>query len=126
VIARAVNHVSLPVRDLDRALAFYRDFLGLPLAPRPDLGIGGAWLDAGNAQIHLIVVPEGIEVDRPPPSLNPMASHLAFTIDDHEAVLARVHQHGLEVLDAAARVGQMWVRDPDGHVIELISAAARR
>lgn len=126
MIASAVNHVSLPIRDLEESLAFYRDFLGLPLAPRPDLGIGGAWLDAGNAQIHLIVIPPGVEVDRPPPSLNPMASHLAFTVADYEATLARVRARSLEVLETSAAMGQLWVRDPDGHVIELISATARR
>ena len=127
-IARGVDHVSFPVRDLGRALAFYRDLLGLELVPRPDFGIEGAWLGAGNAQIHLIVTPEGMAVDQPPPTLNPAASHLAFAIDDYEATLARLRAEAHEVLPTSAEMGQMWVRDPDGHVIELIDAgvAARR
>lgn len=123
-IVQSVNHVSFPVRDLGRALAFYRDLLGLQTVPRPDFGVDGAWLSAGNAQLHLIVTPDGMVVDQPPPSLNPAASHLAFAIDDYGATLARVRAAGLEVLDAGAEIGQMWVRDPDGHVIELIDAAA--
>ena len=126
MLARAVNHVSFPIRDLERSLAFYRDFLGLETLPRPDFGFAGAWLGAGNAQIHLIVTPEGMEVDRPPPSLTPMASHLAFTIADYDATLARVRQLGLAVLETSRENGQMWVQDPDGHVIELISETARR
>jgi glyoxylase I family protein len=112
------------VRDLARALGFYRDLLGLEILPRPDFGIDGAWLGAGNAQIHLIATMEGMQVDTPPPTLNPAASHLAFTIDDYAATLARVQAASLEVLAAGPEVGQMWVRDPDGHVIELIDAAA--
>ena len=126
MLARAVNHVSFPIRDLVRSLAFYRDFLGLETLPRPDFGFAGAWLGAGNAQIHLIVTPEGMEVDKPPPSLTPMASHLAFTIADYDATLARVRQLGLAVLETSRENGQMWVQDPDGHVIELISETARR
>jgi len=125
MIARGVDHVSFPVRDLARALAFYRDLLGLETIPRPDFGVDGAWLGAGNAQIHLIVTPDGMEVDRPPPSLNPAASHLAFAVDDYEATLARLREHGLEVLSTSPQMGQMWVRDPDGHVIELIDPKAR-
>src|SRR5262249_50703441 len=126
MVARAVNHVSFPIRDLERSLAFYRDFLGLSTIERPNFGFGGAWLGAGNAQIHLIVTPAGMEADRPPRSLTPVASHLAFTIDDYAATLARAREHGLEVLETSPSAGQMWVRDPDGHVIELIAANARR
>jgi glyoxylase I family protein len=126
MLARTVNHVSFPVRDLERSLAFYRDFLGLEAIPRPNFGFPGAWLGTGNAQIHLIVTPDGMEVDRPPPSLNPLASHLAFTVADYDATLARVRELGFEVLETGRDNGQMWVRDPDGHVIELIADGARR
>lgn len=125
-IARNVNHISFPVRDLAASLAFYRDLLGLETVPRPNFGVDGAWLSAGNAQIHLIVTPEGMAVGQPPPSLNPAASHLAFTVDGYEATLARVKEAGREVLETSPEMGQMWVRDPDGHVIELIDAAVRR
>jgi catechol 2,3-dioxygenase-like lactoylglutathione lyase family enzyme len=124
-IARSVNHVSFPVHDLAGSLAFYRDLLGLETVPRPDFGVDGAWLSAGNAQIHLIVTPPGMSVDQPPPTLNPAASHLAFAIDDYGATLARLEGAGHEVLATGAAQGQMWVRDPDGHVIELIDPSRR-
>ena len=125
-IALGVNHVSFPVRDLADALAFYRDLLGLETLPRPDFGVDGAWLGVGNAQTHLIVTPAGMAVDQPPPTLNPAASHLAFAIADYGKTLARLQGAGHEVLTPGAESGQMWVRDPDGHVIELIDPAARR
>ncbi|MEW6271932.1 MAG: VOC family protein [Thermodesulfobacteriota bacterium] len=125
MIARSVNHISFPVRDLSRALEFYRDVLGLETIPRPDFGIDGAWLSAGNAQVHLIVTPAGVEVDRPPPSLSPLASHAAFAIEDYAATLADLQRRGLDVLATSPEVGQMWVCDPDGHVIELIDPTRR-
>ena len=124
-IAGNVNHVSFPIRDLDRSLAFYRDLLGLEIAPRPDLAVQGAWLEAGNTQIHLIVVPPGTAVDEPPPTLTPIASHVAFTVANHAATLRELKRAGLEVLDTGPERGQMWVQDPDGHVIELIAENAR-
>ena len=121
MIACRLDHVSFAVRDLSRSLAFYRDVLGLEPAPRPDLGIPGAWLTAGDAQVHLIEVPADFQAGSPPPTLNPAAGHAAFGIDDYSAALDRLRAHGLEVLEFGEASGQMWVKDPDGNVIELIS-----
>src|ERR1700690_2877430 len=56
-----LHHVSLNVRDVPAALDFYTRVLGLTQrADRPDFSFGGAWLDAGGQQIHLI------EADVPP------------------------------------------------------------
>jgi catechol 2,3-dioxygenase-like lactoylglutathione lyase family enzyme len=121
-----VNHVSFPVGDLERSLRFYRDTLGLVPIPRPDLGaLGGAWLSAGDVQVHLIVTPEGADVGRTPAATNPLAAHTAFAIDDYGATKAALEAAGIAVAGLGAEAGQMWVQDPDGHVIELIVPGAR-
>jgi glyoxylase I family protein len=121
MIARALSHVSFPVRDLERSLRFYRDLLGLVPVPRPDFGFPGAWLAAGDAQVHLIEVTDDIPVGTPPPVLNPLAGHTAFAVTDYAATVAALEAAGLEILPTNAEMGQLWVKDPDGHVIELIS-----
>jgi len=121
MIARRMDHVSFAVRDLGRSLTFYRDVLGLELAPRPDLGFPGAWLQAGEAQVHLIQIPSDFDAGSPPPALNPIAGHAAFGIDDYDAALSALRGRGLEVLTLGADAAQMWVRDPDGNIIELIA-----
>jgi len=123
MIARALHHVSFPVRDLERSLRFYRDLLGLEPTPRPDFGFPGAWLASGDAQVHLIEVTDEIPVGTPAPTLNPLAGHTAFAITDYAATVERLRGEGLEVLETNAEMGQLWVKDPDGHVIELIVAA---
>jgi glyoxylase I family protein len=121
-----IDHVSFPVRDLERALGFYRDTLGLVPIPRPDFGaLGGAWLAAGALQVHLIVTPDGADVGRPPGDVNPVAAHTAFAIDDYDATKAMLEATGVSVLGLGAAQGQMWVQDPDGHVIELIVSGRR-
>ena len=121
MILRRVDHVSFAVRDLARSLHFYCDILGLQHAPRPDLGFPGAWLTVGDGQIHLLEVPAELDVGTPSPTLNPVASHAAFAIDDHASVAALLREHDLELVELPGS-GQMWVKDPDGHIIELISA----
>jgi glyoxylase I family protein len=119
---RGLNHVSFPVRDLERSVSFYRDVLGLALIPRPNLPFPGAWLGgAEGIQVHLIVPPEGAPLGSPPPSLNPLGGHVAFAIADYDAVVATLHASGIETLEAGTEIGQLWVRDPDGHLIELIA-----
>jgi len=123
VIARGMSHVSFPVRDLAASLAFYRDVLGFVERPRPDLGIPGAWLRAGEAEVHLIAAVAGMPLGQPPPVLNPAAQHVAFRIEDYQGAVDRLKAHGLSVLEAGPDAGQMWVQDPDGHIIELIAGA---
>ncbi|MGH7341883.1 MAG: VOC family protein [Candidatus Rokuibacteriota bacterium] len=120
MIVKRAHHVSFGVSDLERARAFYGDLLGLEEIERPDFGIPGAWFQAGDAQVHLIAQPEGFAGGTPPPALNPLADHAAFEIDDYEKVLSELRTRGIEVLATSPRVGQMWIRDPDGHIIELI------
>jgi len=119
-ISVTAHHMSFPVKDLERSRAFYEGLLGLQPIPRPDLGaVGGVWYGAGACEVHLIELPEGVDVGAPPPHLNPMARHAAFAIGDYDEMLALVRSQGLEVVESRA-AGQMWLQDPDGHVIELI------
>ena len=120
MIAKSVNHISFAVRDLDASLHFYRDILGLEDIPRPNMGIPGAWLGAGNSQVHLIGIPDGADVGTPPNSLSPLACHQAFAVEDYQKTVDHLKANGLEVMETNSERGQMWVKDPDGYIIEFI------
>ena len=107
-----VHHVAGNVEDLSAALAFYVDLLGLtPRSDRPDFGFGGAWLDAGGQQIHLVAAP--------PPA--DKGQHFALLVEDLDAVIVELRDKDVPVSDAfgvgAAR--QAFVNDPSGNTIEL-------
>ena len=108
----AVHHVSINVDDVDAAIAFYTDVLGMSVrGDRPDFGFGGAWLDAGGQQLHLI---EGeVPADH--------GQHFAVLVDDLDAAVAEVRSKGVEVTDPSP-VGagrQAFLSDPAGNGIEL-------
>jgi catechol 2,3-dioxygenase-like lactoylglutathione lyase family enzyme len=107
-----VHHVSINVADVDAALAFYVEHLGLtPRADRPDFGFGGAWLDLGPQQVHLI--------EAPPPG--DRGQHFAVHVADLDGSIAELRAAGLEVSDASP-VGsgrQAFLHDPSGNLVEL-------
>ena len=107
-----VHHVSINVSDVSEALEFYVDVLGLmPRADRPDFSFGGAWLDVGAQQIHLI---EG----EPP---GDVGQHVALHVEDIDAVVKELQERGVAVTTPKA-VGngrQSFLHDPSGNRIEL-------
>ena len=91
----SVHHVSINVSKSDESIAFYTDVLGGTVrADRPDFGFGGAWIDLGDAQVHLIEAAV-------PPNLG---QHFAILVDDLDGAVAELRAKGLEV-ETLAREG---------------------
>lgn len=118
-----LHHVSLLVRDTDRALAFYRDVLGLAVDPaRPDLGYPGAWLSAGpGLQVHLLELlgPDPLEGR---PLHGGRDRHVAFSVTDLEALRARLDARGVPYTRSRSGRAALFCRDPDGNACELVQA----
>jgi glyoxylase I family protein len=113
----ALHHVSINVRDVPLALTFYTETLGFtPRTDRPDFRFGGAWLDVGGQQVHLIEgdVPDGL------------GQHFAVQVRDLDATVAELRQRGVKISDPSP-VGtnrQAFLRDPSGNSIELQEVGA--
>jgi catechol 2,3-dioxygenase-like lactoylglutathione lyase family enzyme len=109
---QGVHHVSINVDDVDAALAFYVEAIGLTVrTDRPDFAFNGAWLNAGSQQVHLIH-------GQPPPACG---QHFAFLVDQLDDVVAELRTKGFDVSDPVP-VGpgrQSFLTDPSGNVVEL-------
>jgi glyoxylase I family protein len=108
---RTLNHASVRIGDLARSRQFYEGLLGLHQAARPELGFPGAWYEVGGAQVHLIQHPKSIE------GIDPTDPHIAFEVEALGPVKTELDARGVPYLEFGT--GQLWVRDPDGNVIEL-------
>ena len=108
-----LNHVTLAVRSIPRALAFYRDVLGFtPAAEWPR----GAYLSAGDLWLALIEDPE--RADAPEPGY----SHIAFAAaaEDFDALCARLDAAGARTWSENRSEGaSRYFLDPDGHKLEI-------
>ena len=86
------------------------------------LGFPGRWLRIGRAQeLHLI----GRNSD---PGQPPRERHFALEVRDADAWATRLGDHGVTFEGPNSRpdgARQIFLRDPDGHVIELLELATR-
>ena len=117
-----IGHVHLTVSDLDRAVAFYRDVLGLDVTTR--YGRDAVFLSAGGYHHHVgLNTWAGRGAPRPAAGTTGLY-HFALLYPDR-AALARAVRRGVEhgvVLAGAAVHGvseAVYLRDPDGNGVEL-------
>lgn len=121
------DHVNLQCRDIERSIRFYTDVLHLPLC-RCDRNAAGeitfVSVQAGAAIVDLMPRPAYIPT---PPSQAGM-NHFALEIApcDAEQLAADLRAMGVEVYEGPVRrqgakgMGfAVYLRDPDGHGIEL-------
>lgn len=113
---RRLAHAAVLVTDLDRAKAFYAGALGLEEKPRPDFDFPGAWYDLGECELHLMVTPDPLPTAGKRPRRD---YHVAFQVDDLEAARRALEDAGLLFRPSSSGRGSIFVRDPDGNLIEL-------
>ncbi len=140
---RAFDHTSFTVADIDVAVAFWRDVMGLRLddlsrREQPWLGrvvgLPGATcrvahLRGHGSHLELIEYDEGWQGENVfGPANRPGAAHLAFWVDDIAAAVEQMTAGG------ATRLGEVtlcasgpvadclaiYLRDPGGIIVELV------
>jgi lactoylglutathione lyase len=123
---RTVDYVILYVRDLDRAVAFYQDAVGLPLRLRRP---GYAEFATANLKFALYersLLP-GL-VGEEAAGRGP-ASETLFLVPDVDAEAERLGRAGLTILSGPT--DRPWghrtvhLLDPDGNVVELAQEIPR-
>lgn len=120
-----IGHVALKVRDIARALEFYRDRLGFAEMMRIDQPDGSLWL------VYLRITDEqflelfpGAETDRSPGWNANCITHLCLAVDDLDRVVEAIEARGIPLLiekkTAVDGNRQAWIEDPDGNRVELM------
>ncbi len=135
-----MEHVGIVVDDLAAAIEF---FVELGLEPRGRGQVEGSWvdrivaLDEVRAELAMLRTPDGhgeielVKFHSPPPESGdphapanaPGLRHIAFLVEDIDAVVAGLQARGTEFVGELVRYEDSYrlcyVRGPEGIIVEL-------
>ncbi len=104
-----LDHIGIAVADLDAALRFYRDALGLEVEAPEEVAsqrVRAHFIPAGEVALELLEAtapdsPIARYVEKRGPGLH----HITLRVDDIEAALARLKARGVRLIDERPREG---------------------
>lgn len=115
-IAR-LDHYNIAPQDMEATVRFYEDVVGLKVGPRPDFGVDGYWLYAGEqAVLHLL----GDE--HRSTGATGRLDHVAFWATDLAEYVTRLKRLGVDYKLRTIEVAgmhQIFLKDVDGVVVEI-------
>lgn len=115
---RELGHVHLKVRDVERAVEFYTEILGLDVTER-----AGRFAFLSFGEKHHDVALQGLGPDAPGPNQGIGLYHAAFEVEKAEALAAtyrRLRERGVAVSPVDHGISKaLYFSDPDGNGLEV-------
>jgi catechol 2,3-dioxygenase-like lactoylglutathione lyase family enzyme len=125
-----LDHVAVRVSDLDSAISFYTDKLGLKLLFRKFDEIhheAFCFLELEGANLELLQSLDDQNRPQPfspPPIREPYCPHFAIATDDLASLITEWRQDGIPIvkgpLEISDKVRWIYIHDPDNNVIEFV------
>jgi methylmalonyl-CoA/ethylmalonyl-CoA epimerase len=138
-LVTAVDHVGIAVADLDAAIAWYHDHLGMILVHEEvndDQGIREAMISvpgasAGTAQIQLMApIDDSSTIAKFLDKRGPGIQQMAFRVSDLDSLSERLRAQGVRLVydaprrgTADSRINFIHPKDGGGVLIELVESA---
>jgi methylmalonyl-CoA epimerase len=127
-----IHHIAVVVRDMDAALGFWRDMLGLELEtvmPIPSDRVEIAFLPIGEVKVELVrPTDDTTGVARFLEAKGEGFHHVCFEVSNIEEALTRLELDGIQLIDSVARKGAegpvafLHPKSCHGVLVELIEA----
>jgi catechol 2,3-dioxygenase-like lactoylglutathione lyase family enzyme len=141
-MSAAFNHVGQCVTDLERSKRFYVELFGFVcereihppdetsaqlLELAPPLGFTASYLVRDGLVLELLhfAAEDRTREYRARTMNEPGLTHISLSVDDVPGVCARVPGYGGEVIESTDIGAAVFIRDPDGQLVELLPMAYR-
>ena len=106
---KRIDHIAIVVEDIDAALGFWRDTLGLRLDHVQDIPEQQsiiAFLPSGESEVELVKPTTGDSgVARFLQKRGPGMHHICFEVDDVQAFLVKLIEKGVRLINETPQVG---------------------
>jgi catechol 2,3-dioxygenase-like lactoylglutathione lyase family enzyme len=139
----AFNHLGQCVTDLERSKRFYCEVFGFvverEISPPDESSAQLLSLDAPLGMTAAYLVRDGLVLEllhfsapgrtlpfRARTMNEPGLTHISLSVDDIDAACERVRELGGEVIESSNIGAAIFVRDPDGQLVELLPMAYRQ
>jgi lactoylglutathione lyase len=136
------NHTGQVVTDLERSKRFYQEVLGFEfwydLRPpdslaaklncvEPPLEISAAYLTLDGLVLELMhyAAPGAAAAYRTRTMNEPGLTHLSISVEDIRATAQKAVEYGGQVIEDSDIGVALFIRDPDGQLLELLPASYR-
>jgi catechol 2,3-dioxygenase-like lactoylglutathione lyase family enzyme len=138
----AYNHTGQVVTDLERSKRFYEQALGfrpwyeikpgddataklMSVSPPLDTTASYLVLDGFVLELLHFAAPGATAPYRPRTMNEPGLTHLSISVDDVHEAAAKAVEFGGEIIESTDIGAALFIRDPDGQLIELLPMAFR-
>ena len=136
------NHTGQVVTDLGRSKRFYQEVLGFTpwyeITPPdeataklcgldPPLGVTASYLTLDGFVLELMhySAPGAVARFTPTRMNEPGLTHLSISVDDVRETAVRATEYGGEIVEESDVGAALFIRDPDGQLLELLPTAFR-
>lgn len=136
------NHTGQVVTDLERAKRFYQEVFGFKfwyeIQPpdeataklsclKPPLGMTASYLTLDGFVLELMhFSAEGAGAPYRERTMNePGLTHLSISVDDVRAAAEKAAAYGATIIEESDLGHALFIRDPDGQLLELLPSAYR-
>ena len=104
-----LDHIGIAVADIEQALTFYRDALGLDIDPPEDVPsqrVRAHFIRAGESALELLeATAEDSPIAKYLQKRGPGLHHITLRVDDIRAALAQLKARGIRLIDESPRAG---------------------
>jgi len=111
---KRINHVAIVVEDLQAALSFWQEALGLPLAKteeNPGESVDIAFLPIGESEIELLKPTDPDSgIGKYLAKKGQGMHHVCVEVDDIQATMARLTGHGVQMINESPRTREDGTR----------------